>query len=219
MTDDPWRTRLRALPVFSGQLPGFNTDAAPADPIDLLKEWLSFAIDSGVSQPHAMTIATADPMGAPSVRTLLLKDVTPDGLWFATMSNSPKGMDLASNPNAAVQFYWREHGRQVRVSGVIEQGERAMGEADFRDRSTTARAVAIAGRQSAVQPALDVVDSTIAEARAILDFKPDYVPDEWTAYRLRPLSAEFWQAARERDQIRLKYSRSNSGWNRALLWP
>lgn len=219
MSDDPWRARLRALRVFSGELPGFNTDAAPTDPIDLMKEWLSFAIDSEVSQPHAMSIATVDSVAVPSVRTLLLKDLTADGLWFATMSNSPKGIDLANNPNAAVQFYWREHGRQVRFSGVVEQGDREMSEADFLDRSTTARAVAIAGRQSAEQPALDIVDSTIADARAILDFKPDYVPDEWTAYRLRPQTAEFWQAARKRDQIRLKYSRSNGGWNRSLLWP
>ena len=219
MSDEPWRTRLRALPVFSGELPNFDTDAAPTDPIDLLQQWLDLAIRSEASQPHAMTIATVNTAGEPSVRTLLLKDLTLDGLWFATMSNSPKGRDLEANSSAAVQFYWREQGRQIRVTGTVERGDRALSTTDFLARSATARAVAIAGRQSAVQPPLDVVDQTISDARAILDFKPDYVPEEWVAYRIRPHTVEFWQAARQRDQIRLRYTRSGATWERALLWP
>src|ERR1700710_2876372 len=101
MSNDSWRDRLRALPVFGDDLPGFATDAAPADPIDLFTEWLTFAIDEGASQPHAMTIATADADAVVSARTLILKDLTPEGLWFSTMANSKKGQDLTSNPNAA----------------------------------------------------------------------------------------------------------------------
>ena len=74
MTDSAWRDTLRALPVFSGDLPGFNTDAAPESPIPLVEEWLSYAIDSEISQPHVMTLATAGADGSPSARNLLLKD-------------------------------------------------------------------------------------------------------------------------------------------------
>ncbi|MET4781929.1 pyridoxal 5'-phosphate synthase [Glaciihabitans sp. UYNi722] len=219
MSNNSWRDRLRALPVFGHDLPGFATDAAPADPIDLVTEWLSFAIDDGVSQPHAMTIATADADAAVSARTLILKDLTPEGLWFSTMANSQKGHDLTANPNAALLFYWREHGRQVRVSGEVSPGDRTIAEADFLQRSTEARAVAIAGLQSGVLAGLEQFDSAVADARAILDFKPDYVPDAWTAYLVKPMTMEFWQATRDRDQIRLRYTRTDGGWARELLWP
>jgi pyridoxamine 5'-phosphate oxidase len=220
MTDASWRDRLRALPVFSSQLPTFDTDAAPADPTALLTEWLALALDSEVSQPHAMTLATVSSAGVPSARTLLLKDVTPEGLWFATLSSSPKGRDLAENPRAALLFYWREHGRQIRVVGDVEPGSRELARIDFVKRHPNARAIAAGGQQSEPLPPTDAeYESTVSAARARIDADPDYVPDEWQAYLVRPLEFEFWQATRERDQLRLRYRRDGDGWVRDLLWP
>ena len=219
MTETSWRETLRALPVFTEELPTFDTDAAPTNPIALLEEWLGSAIAAGVSQPHAMTLATANPDGAPSARTLILKDVTDDGLWFASLDSSPKGRDLAANPRAALALYWREQGRQVRITGSIEKGPRDVSVADFLARKPAARAAAIAGPESEVLASTEKFLERVEEAKAILDFRPDYVPDEWTAYLVRPRAVEFWQAARERDQIRLRYSRDGSGWAKNLLWP
>ncbi len=220
MIDSPWRDRLRALPVFSDQLPDFDTDAAPADPTVLLTEWLAFALEAEVSQPHAMTIATAGAAGAPSARTVLLKDVTAEGLWFATLSTSPKGRDLAANPRAALLLYWREQGRQIRITGDVERGAPELSRIDFLKRHPNARAIAAGGRQS--EPVPETVaeyDAAVGAARERIDADPDYVPPEWQAYVLRPREFEFWQAARERDQLRLRYRPDGHGWERALLWP
>lgn len=219
MSDTSWRDRLRALPVFSGDLPEFDTDAAPADPMRLLEEWLAFALESDVSQPHAMTIATANRAGEASARTLLLKDVTADGLWFATLSSSPKGRDLAENPRAALLLYWREQGRQIRVTGSVEPGSRDLARADFLARHPNARAIAAGGRQSEPLPSDAEYDAAVAGARKRVESDPEFVPDEWTAYLVRPVEFEFWQAARERDQLRLRYRRENGRWTRELLWP
>jgi pyridoxamine 5'-phosphate oxidase len=219
MTDSTWRDTLRALPVFTGDLPTFDTDAAPDSPIALLEEWLTAAIGADVAQPHAMTLATASPDGTPAARTLILKDVTDDGLWFASLDSSPKGRDLAANPQAALALYWREQGRQIRVTGTIEKGPREVSEKDFLARKPAARAAAIAGPESEVLSSQEKFLERVEEAKAILDFRPDYVPDEWTAYIVRPQSIEFWQAARDRDQIRLRYLRDASGWRKDLLWP
>ena len=219
MTETSWRETLRALPVFTEELPTFDTDAAPTNPIALLEEWLGSAIAAGVSQPHAMTLATANPDGAPSARTLILKDVTDDGLWFASLDSSPKGRELAANPRAALALYWREQGRQVRITGSIEKGPREVAVADFLARKPAARAAAIAGPESEILPSAETFTARVAEAQMILDFKPDFVPDEWTAYLVRPEQIEFWQAARDRDQVRLRYQRAGSEWQRDLLWP
>src|SRR5690606_39490797 len=94
-------------------------DAAPGEPSALFLDWLGHAIDAGLPAAHAATQSTADASGRVDARTLLLKDVDGDGWVFATRADSPKGVALAQNPNAALTFFWREHGRQVRVRGPV----------------------------------------------------------------------------------------------------
>jgi len=213
---DSLRDRLRALPVFPGELPRFDTDAAPAEPLALFTEWLEAAITAGVLQPHAMALATSTASGVPSNRTLLLKDVDDTAVWFASLSNGPKGADLAVNPVAALALYWREQGRQVRIVGRVEPGPADVSARDFLQRSPGARTRAIAGRQS--EPVEDF-DAHLAEAARRIEADPDFVTDAWTAYRVVPDSVEFWQAERERDQVRLRYRRYGEGWAREILWP
>jgi pyridoxamine 5'-phosphate oxidase len=215
--NDSLRDRLRALKVFGGELPTFDTQAAPGAPLPLLVEWLNFAIEQQVSQPHAMALATVSAAGVPSNRTLLLKDVDDDAVWFASLSSGPKGHDLAANPHAALTLYWREQGRQVRIEGTVEPGPREVSEADFLARSPAARAGAIAGPQS--EPISDY-ERAVDVARERIAAEPGFVPDDWTAYRVIPRTVEFWQAERARDQVRLRYTRTaGGGWTTDILWP
>jgi pyridoxamine 5'-phosphate oxidase len=210
------RDRLRQVPTVDAVFPYFDTDAAPAEPIPLLVEWIVAAIDGGVLQPLAMSVATASKDGHPSARTLILKDLDATSLWFASLDSGPKGAELAENPEAALVFYWREQGRQIRVVGSVEAGPREVSRLDFLQRKPAARVRAIAGRQG---EAVENFDAHLAAARAKMDAEPDFVPEEWVAYRVIPNSVEFWQAERERDQVRLRYLRDGDGWIKDMLWP
>lgn len=210
------RERLRKVPSVDAVFPYFDTDAAPGDPIVLFVEWLEAALAGGVLQPLAMTLATATSDGAPSARTLILKDVDATSIWFASLNSAQKGAELKANPRAALVLYWREQGRQIRVVGRVEEGSRETSRADFLARSPNARLRAIAGKQG--EPIEDL-DASLAAAQAKLDAEPDFVPDEWVAYRVIPDSVEFWQAERERDQVRLRYLRDGDRWDKRLLWP
>jgi pyridoxamine 5'-phosphate oxidase len=226
MADESLRDLLRSLPVFGDDVPEFHPQAAPADPLELLVEWLRKAIDAGVSQPHAMVLATADADGNPSARTLLLKDVTPStadrpgAVWFASLSNSPKGRDLEANPRAALVLYWREQGRQVRISGSVSHGDREVSERDFLARHPAARATVLAGRQSEPMPPTGELEQEMASAREFVAVNPNFVPETWHSYLVRPRTVEFWQSAPRREQRRLRYSAtSGGGWQRDMLWP
>src|SRR5664279_2900241 len=135
-----WRARLRALPVFESEPPVFDTTVLPDDPLELVAEWLQLAIAAAVIQPHAVTLVTANAEGDPSSRTLILKDLTPEGLWVATPSDSPAGGDLAAHPRAGLQIYWPVIGRQIRIEGPASPGPAEVSRADWEARSAPARA-------------------------------------------------------------------------------
>ena len=220
ITDVGLRQKLRAIKVFPTDLPEFDTDAAPANPLDLLTEWVGAAIDEGVAQPHAMVLATATASGIPSARTLLLKDVTSDGVWFASLSTGGKGHDLDENPACALVMYWREQGRQIRVTGEATKGPREVSEADFLSRHPRARAGAIGGDQGQPLPADRAEErAAIEKAAALIEANPEFVPDDWNAYVVAPATVEFWQAGPNREETRLRYARGAHGWFSELIWP
>lgn len=212
------RQLLRAAKVFPVDMPVFDTESAPVEPIPLFLDWLTEAVDGGVAQPHAMTLATAGRDGEVTARTLLLKDVD-DAFWFASSSLSPKGRQLRVNPRVALTLFWREQGRQVRILGEASHGPRDVSVADFTARHPDSRAVAIAVRQS--DPVQDPADASrrLAEAKERIAADDDFAPDDWTAFRVAPTSVEFWQATTGRDQVRLRYDRAGASWTKSVLWP
>lgn len=115
---------LRQLPAFPEPLPVLREQELPESPHELFLRWLNEAIESGARQAHAMTMLTARPDGTPVGRTLILKDVDESGYHFSTHRSSRKGVEIAANPRISFVFFWRESGRQVRVTGdAIALGE------------------------------------------------------------------------------------------------
>ncbi len=110
---------LRSLRVWDVDLPSFDPDAAPADPLALFTAWFAQAVEAGQVEPHTMSLATADEEGLPDVRTVMLHGADASGWSFATHMGSRKGRQLAARPHAALGFYWAAQGRQVRVRGSV----------------------------------------------------------------------------------------------------
>lgn len=223
------RAWIRALPAGAGRAPAPDGDLAdgplPDHPAELFLRWLESAVLDGVTEPHAATLSTVDAEGHPDARTLLLKDVTADGWWFSGDVRSPKGRQLAAHPAAALTFYWREHGRQVRVRGAVIAGGPAVSTRDYLQRSVLARAIAAVSRQS--EPLPDPAEyrrAVDAETRAI-EADPERVSATWQAWCLVPESVEFWHADPGRRHLRRRYRthrEPESGrctWVQEQLWP
>lgn len=126
--------RLRALPAFPDELPVLDEAAAPEDPNTLFAAWLEAELESGSRQPHAMALATGRSDGTPVVRTLIVKDIDGDGYHFSTHRTSMKGGELAANPRASMLFFWRESGRQVRVTGTVRECSAEVSRRDWEGR-------------------------------------------------------------------------------------
>jgi len=205
--------------VFAGELPAFDTERAPEQPGELFLSWLLAAIDAGVREPHAMTLATVDADGRPSTRVLILKGLT-DGQWqFASSRTSRKGRELERTPWAAANFYWGELGRQVRLRGrVLDAGSREAAR-DFLARPPGSRAESLVGHQSETLTGRAELREAVAEARARIAGEPELVPEHWALFNLAPDEVEFWQADADRQHTRLLYTLVHGRWQRRLLWP
>ena len=91
------------------------------DPIDLFKNWFNEAKKNELNDPNALSLATSDAKGFPSVRVVLLKNYSQNGFVFYTNLNSKKSLSIKENPRAEMCFYWKSLSRQVRINGTISQ--------------------------------------------------------------------------------------------------
>jgi pyridoxamine 5'-phosphate oxidase len=186
------------------------------DPVERFREWFDEARAAGAEMPEAMTLATADAEGRPSARMVLLKGVDERGFSFFTGYESRKGRELAENPRAALVFYWRELGRQVRVEGPVTRLPADESDAYWETRPPRSRAAAAASRQS--EP---------IESRARLEDEFERQlggnlarPERWGGYVLAPETIELWQHRDDRLHERLRFTRAREGgWREELLQP
>ncbi|MGW5607139.1 pyridoxine/pyridoxamine 5'-phosphate oxidase [Streptomyces sp. NPDC003753] len=213
---------LRSLRVWdpeSTELPAFDPAAAPGEPLTLFTEWFAQAVAAGQTEPHTMSLATADPDGTPDVRIVMLHGADADGWSFATHAGSRKGRQLANRPYAALGFYWPVQGRQIRVRGPVTAAPSQEGQADLHARSTGALAAALTGRQSEVLGSTEELARASEQAWEQAQREPDAPVPSWTLYRLRPEEVEFFQGDARRRHVRLRYRRTEAGWATELLWP
>jgi pyridoxamine 5'-phosphate oxidase len=190
------------------------------DPIKKFEQWLAEAkANSAIVEPTAMALATADGKGVPSLRMVLLKEVTEKGFVFYTNLESHKGRDILENPNVALCFYWGALDRQVRIEGICEKVSDEEADAYFASRTRASQLGAWASKQS--QPlsskAQLMKDVALLTAKYIGRDVPR--PPHWSGWRVVPSSIEFWQQGAFRLHDRELFTRKNADWELTLLYP
>ncbi len=197
--------------------PLLEADLLP-DPLAQFRRWLEDARAVGMIYPTAMSLATVDADGRPSVRMVLLKGVD-QGFCFYTDSRSRKAQALAIHPQAALSFWWDRLERSVRVEGVVEKLPREMSEHYFQSRPHGSQIGALTSHQSRVVASREALDARLAENAARYADGDAPCPQDWGGYRLRPQTIEFWQGRDNRVHDRLVYRCEGDGWRVERLEP
>ena len=142
--------------------------------------------------PNAMVISTVDGEGRPSSRVVLLKGFDRDGFVFYTNLESRKGTELASNPNIALNFFWRATDKQVCVAGRVKPVTDEQADEYFDSRPRGSRIGAWASRQSRPLSSRDELLAEVSRVESQYQDREVPRPPHWSGFVVEPRRIEFW---------------------------
>ena len=198
------------LSYEKGQL---DQQSIPTSPFELLKAWMNEAIEAQVQEPYAMSLATCGADNKPSVRIVLMREITDKGIVFYTNYESAKGQDIAENPNAEALFFWHKLERQIRISGSIAKIDADKSAAYFQKRPHDSQVGAwVSQPQSGEVANREVMEQTFEQLQT------DYpegtavpTPEFWGGYEITINEIEFWQGRANRMHDRIVYHKEADG--------
>ena len=200
-----------------------DQQSLPASPFEQLKAWIDEATGQKVKEPYAMSLATCGADNKPSVRIVLMREITETGIVFYTNYESAKGQDIAENPNAEVLFFWNELERQVRISGHIAKIDATKSAEYFQKRPHDSQVGAwVSQPQSGEVASRDVMEQTFESLQNDYpESEPVPTPEFWGGYEITIEQIEFWQGRANRMHDRIVYTQDadNTGWQTKRLLP
>lgn len=195
----------------------FTDGEALENPIEQFKDWFEKAKNAGVKEPNIMHLATVN-NGKPSIRILLLKQIIGDSFVFFTNYMSRKGKDIEHNPNVAMNFYWEEAEKQIRIEGKVVKVEDKISEEYFAMRNRDSQIGAWASKQSEKMEKEELLGRIEVFAK---EFEGREVPrpPHWGGYALEPDYIEFWQGGANRIHDRIVYEKVEGKWKKYRIAP
>lgn len=196
------------------ELDALDETTCENNPFSQFEKWLEKAIESGVSEPTAMSLSTVENF-KPHCRIVLLKAFDDLKLYFFTNYNSNKGLQLKTNPNAAILFFWPTLQRQIRIEGLIEKTSSAISDKYFLSRPIDNQIAAIVSCQSKLIKDRSEIEEKYQNLTKQIQQTPFVLsrPDNWGGYSLTPVYFEFWQGRKSRLHDRIVYQLVEKSWN------
>lgn len=188
-------------------------------PLQAWAAWYGDAFDAEPRVPDAMQIATVDGDGAPTVRTVLAKDVDEGGVVFYTNLKSRKGQDLAGDSRIAALFHWKSLERQVHVEGRVRPVRRDEADRYFASRPRGSQIGAWASAQSQQVDSRETLEAEVESLVQHYEGREIPRPPYWSGFRIVPHRWEFWQGRADRLHDRIEFLPDAAGWVKRRLQP
>lgn len=197
-------------------------ESLSASPFDQFRLWMEQAIEAGIQDPTAMSVATVSAEGKPWQRMVLLKDFDQRGFVFYTNLGSRKAKEIGANAQVSLHFPWLQLDRQVIVGGRAERLSTVDVMKYFLSRPKGSQLAAWASKQSSRINSRQALETQFAQIKEKFAEGEIPLPDFWGGFRVVPEEIEFWQGGEQRLHDRFSYSRSegnNDDWDISRLSP
>ena len=194
-------------------------DKSDPNPIKQFTIWLAeAAANPMVVEANAMVLSTVS-NGAPSSRTVLLKDVSEAGFTFFTNYQSKKSKDISSNSNVSLLFPWYPMERQVKIVGSATKVSAAESDSYFATRPWSNQIGAWASNQSEPLTSREELEALYKEYSTKYPEGTSVPrPPHWGGFLVTPTVIEFWQGRYSRLHDRIRYTRETN-WKIQRIFP
>ena len=189
------------------------------NPFEQFKLWMDQALEAGIQDPTAMSVATVDSSGKPWQRMVLLKEFDQRGFVFYTNLGSRKAKDIEGNPQVSLHFPWLQLDRQVIVGGRAERLSTVDVMKYFLSRPKGSQLAAWASKQSSRINSRQALETQFAQVKEKFSKGEIPLPDFWGGYRVVPEEIEFWQGGEQRLHDRFSYGLDDGDWEISRLSP
>ncbi len=189
------------------------------DPFSQFDVWQKEVMLVDAEGAITMVLATVDALGQPSSRIVLLRTLGEEGFGFFTNLMSRKAIEIDTNHQASLLFFWRSFQRQVRIEGEIVRMPDDVADEYFAGRPRGSQIGAWSSPQSASIPNRASLENIVQEYTQRFEGKEVPRPSYWGGYVLVPKRIEFWQGRESRLHDRIVYIKSDNDWKIERLAP
>ena len=189
------------------------------NPITFFLKWFDDVLRVNKNEANACVLSTVSADNKPSSRVVLLKSVNDKGFTFFTNYKSDKSVDINCNKHVALNFYWPELERQVRITGKAYKIESKDSDEYFKSRPRESQMAAwLSDQSSSIKLEYDFSE-LLNELEKRFEGKEVARPLHWGGFNVIAQNIEFWQGRPSRFHDRILYAYQKNSWNKKRLAP
>ena len=132
------------------QVGSLNDNDLTNSPIDFFQSWMDKAVKLVKKDANAFVLSTINKNGFPCSRVVLLRGIDNGSFCFFTNYTSNKASEIELNNRVAMNFFWPELERQVRIQGTIKRCSANFSDDYFKSRPYSSKIGAWASDQSSI---------------------------------------------------------------------